>query len=223
MQIKTVDLVIFDCDGVLIDSEVLSMETWQTILSRYNIPLSKDYFIEHFLGKSMEHVQFKLKEDFMLTLTTAMKEDFYTLLFKNFEHFLQQTPGIESVLSALTIPFCIATSSSPERTAKALNRTGLHDFFEGRVYTRSLVKRGKPAPDLFLYAANSLGVDPANCLVIEDSQPGISAAKSAGMHYLHYTGGAHLHSGNTSSDHTIKTWDELYRCCPNIFDVRNIK
>ena len=129
MQIKTVDLVIFDCDGVLIDSEVLSMETWQTILSRYNITLSKDYFIEHFLGKSMEHVQFKLKEDFMLTLSTAMKEDFYTLLFNNFEHFLQQTPGIESVLSALTIPFCIATSSSPGRTAKALNRTGLHDFF----------------------------------------------------------------------------------------------
>ena len=226
MQAHNVELVIFDCDGVLIDSEVLSMQAWQALLSSFDIALSKQYFIEHFLGKSMEHVQGKLKDDFALTLTTSMKNKFHGLLFDSFECHLQKTTGITSVLSALNslgIPFCVATSSSPERTTKALTSTGLLSYFEDRIFTRALVNKGKPAPDLFLYAANALNIAPKNCLVIEDSQPGIAAAKAADMRYFHYTGGAHLQNCIVTSDNTINSWGEFYSRIPDIFDMRKIK
>ena len=90
MQTATVKLVIFDCDGVLIDSEVLSMEAWQEILADYNISLSKQFFIAHFLGKSVEHVEKILKTDFCFELTDMVKKDFHALLYEKFEHSLRK-------------------------------------------------------------------------------------------------------------------------------------
>ena len=171
MRTDNIDLVIFDCDGVLIDSEVLSMQAWNSVLANYDIALTKQYFIENFLGKSMEHVRSKIEEDFALSLTPSLEGEFHTLLFHAFERHLTATSGIIDVLSSLRVPFCVATSSSPERTEKALKSTGLITYFNDRIFTRSLVSRGKPAPDLFLYAANALNCSPRTCLVIEDSQP----------------------------------------------------
>ena len=229
MQTTTVKLVIFDCDGVLIDSEVLSMEAWQETLNDFNISLSKQYFIDHFLGKSLEHVEQVVKNDFSLDLNYAIKESFHALLYEKFEHSLRKTPGIIDVLSNLDghdIPYCVATSSSPERTEKALKRTELLSYFEGRIFTRSMVKNGKPAPDLFLLAAAKMNTRPENCLVIEDSQPGLTAAVAGKMPYLHYRGGAHLHN-DTKADipnnsKSLNSWDEFYSLLPDIFDARKI-
>ncbi|AXT40607.1 HAD family phosphatase [Alteromonas sp. BL110] len=229
MQTTTVKLVIFDCDGVLIDSEVLSMEAWQEVLTDYNISLSKQYFIDHFLGKSVEHVEKILTTHFCFELTDAVIEGFHALLYEKFEHSLRRTPGVINVLSNLdahNIPYCVATSSSPERTTKALKSTGLFSYFEGRIFTRSMVKNGKPAPDLFLHAAATMGIKPENCLVIEDSQPGLAAAVAAKMNSFHFTGGAHLHSdikaGTTNDSKSLNSWDEFYSLLPDIFDARKI-
>ncbi|MEC7133062.1 MAG: HAD-IA family hydrolase, partial [Pseudomonadota bacterium] len=105
----------------------------------------------------------------------------------------------------------------------ALTSTGLLSYFVGRIFRRSLVNKGKRAPYLFLYAANALNVAPKNCLVIEDSQPGIAAAKAADMRYFHYTGGAHLQNCIVTSDNTINSWDEFYSRIPDIFDMRKIR
>ena len=229
MQTTTVKLVIFDCDGVLIDSEVLSMEAWQEILAGYNISLSKQFFIAHFLGKSVEHVEKILKSDFCFELTDVVKKDFHALLYEKFELSLRRTPGIKNVLTNLDarhIPYCVATSSSPERTTKALKSTGLFSYFEGRIFTRSMVEKGKPAPDLFLHAAATMGIKPENCLVIEDSQPGLAAAVAAKMSCLHFTGGAHLHNDIKADipndSKSLNSWDEIHSLLPDIFDARKI-
>ena len=229
MQPTTVELVIFDCDGVLIDSEVLSMESWQEVLTNYGVSLTKQYFIEHFLGKSMEHVEWVVNKDFSLELTTAIKADFQALLFRKFENSLRRTPGINDVLSnlqALNVLYCVATSSSLERTMKALNGTELLSYFEKRIFTRSMVEKGKPAPDLFLYAAKKMNVKPENCLVIEDSKPGLAAAVAAQMPYFHYKGGSHLvdcsETNFSSEANTLNSWDEFNAYIPDLFNARKI-
>lgn len=227
MQTPYAKLVIFDCDGVLIDSEVLSMESWQEVLVRYDVSLSKQYFVEHFLGKSMEHVEWVVNRDFCLELTTSIKKDFQALLFEKFGKSLQKTRGITDVLAKLkarNIPYCVATSSSLERTIRALENTELLSYFDGRIFTRSLVEEGKPAPDLFLYAAKTLNVKPEHCIVIEDSQPGLAAARAAKMPYFHYKGGTHLHNctGNefSSESNTLHSWNEFIPHISCLFDTR---
>ena len=181
-------LVIFDCDGVLIDSEVLSMQSWQHLLKIYDVSISAEYFINNFLGKSMQHVEQQVQHDFDLTITTQMKDEFHVFLKQSFAKNLMPTLGVKGLLKRLNVPYCLATSSSPERTEYALSCTGLNQYFTDNIFTRSLVKHGKPAPDLFLYAAEQMGVSPGQCIVIEDSPAGIEAGLAANMQVIHYTG-----------------------------------
>ncbi|AMJ74654.1 HAD family hydrolase [Alteromonas stellipolaris] len=207
-------LVIFDCDGVLIDSEMLSMQSWQRLLETYGVSINAEYFISKFLGKSMQHVEQQIHHDFGLTVTTQIKDDFHILLKRSFAKNLMPTLGIESLLSRLTVPYCLATSSSPERTEYALSCTGLSQYFTGNIFTRSLVKNGKPAPDLFLYAAEKMGVAPKHCIVIEDSPAGIEAGIAANMQVIHYTGGSHLKDMPTNHTTTISHWDNFIQAYP---------
>jgi HAD superfamily hydrolase (TIGR01509 family) len=105
---------------------------------------------------------------------------------------LKAMPGVEDVLRDLKTPYCLATSSSPERLAVTLSETGLSRWFKGNFYTASLVPNGKPAPDLFLHAASKMSADPAKCLVIEDSEIGVSAGLAAQMTVWQFTGGSHM-------------------------------
>ncbi|CAD5272195.1 HAD family hydrolase [Alteromonas sp. 38] len=207
-------LVIFDCDGVLIDSEVLSMKSWQQLLENYKVSISADYFISNFLGKSMQHVEQQIQHDFGLTVTTQIKDEFHVLLNKSFAENLMPTPGIISLLTRLNVPYCLATSSSAERTEYALSCTGLSQYFTGNIFTRSLVKHGKPAPDLFLYAAEKMGVTPKQCIVIEDSPAGIEAGIAANMQVIHYTGGSHLKDMPTNHTTTFSHWDNFIQAYP---------
>jgi HAD superfamily hydrolase (TIGR01509 family) len=187
-----IKLVIFDCDGVLVDSEMICVEVLIGELKKIDVVISVDYFYQHFLGRSFAHVKGTILDSFNVVLGTDFESNYQQRLLQVFETRLQPTADVRLVLEQLQIPYCVATSSSVHRTKKALELTGLSDFFVAKVFTASQVKNGKPAPDLFLFAAQKMGVKPDDCLVIEDSIAGIQAAQAAGMLVWQYLGGSHM-------------------------------
>lgn len=186
------DLVIFDCDGVLIDSEIISARMLIEELARLGVHIDLDYVARHFLGRSYPTVMAQIRREFGLDLPPEFEDQYRERLLDGFRRELKVMPGVADVLQSLAIPFCVATSSSPRRAEMSLSLTGLRDAIGPRLFTASQVARGKPAPDLFLFAAASMGADPARCLVIEDSLTGIHAAHAAGMQVWHFTGGSHF-------------------------------
>ena len=186
------DLIIFDCDGVLIDSEIISAETLIALVEPLGVAIDLVYVRQHFLGRSFPTVAETIRREFDVVLPPGFEASYRCNLLRKFEIGLRPTPGIETVLESLAVPFCVATSSSPERVRRSLDVVGLAKYFLDNIYTASQVENGKPAPDLFLYVADRQGVDPARCLVIEDSLPGLEAARAAGMEVWHFTGGSHF-------------------------------
>lgn len=187
----TPELVIFDCDGVLVDSEALSVSALLGMIELAGGTLSEDVAYEHFLGKSMKSVREILVRDFGLEIDdrhlTAMRVD----LMRKFREELKPIAGVGDVLPKLGRPRCVASSGTLERIRYALDVTGLLPLLEPHIFSATMVKRGKPAPDLFLHAAASMRAHPRNCLVIEDSPAGIAAARAAGMRVFAFTGGSH--------------------------------
>ncbi len=186
------DLIIFDCDGVLIDSEVISAGQLIAELAGYGVAIDMAFVTRQFLGRSYPTVLREVRETFGVTLPDRFEADYRARLLAAFRTDLRVMPGVLQALAALTLPYCLATSSSPERLATSLALTGLTHAFTGRGFTASEVARGKPAPDLFLHAAAIMGHAPARCLVIEDSLTGIRAGLAAGMDVWRFTGGSHL-------------------------------
>ncbi|MDP9137930.1 MAG: HAD family hydrolase [Pseudomonadota bacterium] len=184
------DLVIFDCDGVLVDSEVLAAECLAQLLSRNGVPTSASDVFARFLGSSFRVVEEAFRRTTGNALPKGFEAEFLTELEGSIAASLKPIRGIESVLAGLTVPCCVASSSNPQRIICSLAVTGL-DRYRMRVFDASMVTRGKPAPDLFLHAAESMGAVPGRVLVIEDSVAGVVAAKSAGMTAWGFTGGSH--------------------------------
>ena len=214
-----IDFVIFDCDGVLIDSEILSMQVWAQLLSEYTIHIDQAYFFKHFLGRSFEHVQSVIQDKFNFIVSPELAERFAEELKQIFEHRLTPTAGIKDVIKSLSVPYCLATSSSRARTHIALGATGLDAYFtEKQIFTASEVRQGKPAPDLFLHAARQRQFTPSRCLVIEDSAPGIQAANSAGMHWLHYTGASHMRHLTGNVPNALAHWRDFKTCFPQLIN-----
>ena len=187
-----VDLVIFDCDGVLIDSEIISAKMLVDELARLGVAIDLDYVARHFLGRSYPTVMQQIREEFGLDLPEAFEEQYRNRLLAAFERDLTIMPGVAEVVAGLAVPYCIATSSSPRRARRSLEIVAFPGLEETPLFTASMVEHGKPAPDLFLLAAEKMGVKPRDCLVIEDSLNGIRAARAAGMEVLRFTGGTHL-------------------------------
>ncbi|WP_078530153.1 HAD family hydrolase [Thioclava sp. L04-15] len=187
-----IELVIFDCDGVLIDSEVISARMLIAELAEHGIEIDMGFVARNFLGRSYPVVLQRVREEFGITLPDQFEADYRARLLVAFERDLKIMPGVAEVLSRLAVPFCAATSSSPARVARSLQLTGLSEAFAGRIFTASQVANGKPAPDLFLHAAAQMGAEPARCLVIEDSLMGLRAGQAAGMRLCHFTGGSHM-------------------------------
>jgi HAD superfamily hydrolase (TIGR01509 family) len=184
------DLVIFDCDGVLVDSEVLACRCLAEVLGRHGAGVTLDVVFEKFLGRSVAAVG-----DHFRTLGGEMPADFttelWTVVRTCFAQSLQPMPGIEQVLRRLEPPACVASSSDRERLQFTLEVTDLSRHFAGRTFTAQMVKNGKPAPDLFLHAAAAVGAEPARTLVVEDTVIGVAAGKAAGMTVWGFTGGSH--------------------------------
>ena len=186
------ELVIFDCDGVLIDSEIISARMLMDELARLQVRIDLDYVARHFLGRSYPTVMKQIREEFGLDLPEEFEDQYRNRLLDAFERDLKIMPGVTEVMAALGVPYCIATSSSPRRARRSLEIVQLPHLDDIPLFTASMVERGKPAPDLFLHAAKQMGVKPANCLVIEDSLNGVRAALAAGMEIARFTGGSHL-------------------------------
>lgn len=186
------DLVIFDCDGVLIDSEIISLTMLITELGLRGVQVDLDYVSRNFLGRSYPTVMQKIRDEFGLDLPPEFEAQYRARLLAAFEADLQVMPGVRAALDGLALPRCVATSSSPSRAAASLRLTGLGDLVGPRLFTASMVAQGKPAPDLFLHAAAVCGTQPARCLVIEDSLTGIRAGLAAGMTVWRFTGGSHM-------------------------------
>ena len=185
------DLIIFDCDGVLVDSEVISCRAHAETLTRHGYPITPDQVFDRFLGRSMRQATLEIETE----LGRALPEDFHTQVyaevFRLFAVSLQATPHINDALAAITLPACVASSGPPEKIGASLNRVGLYDRFAPHIFSAVQVRNGKPAPDLFLFAANQMQTPPARCLVIEDSVAGVTAAQAAGMAVFGYHGGSH--------------------------------
>lgn len=187
------DLIIFDCDGVLIDSEVLSCRCLSQVLALYGIELGVDQALDLFLGRSvtavLEHYEAlgrSIPEQFVTELKTEVRAAFLASLCP--------IEGVSLVLQDLQVPHCVASSSDVDRVSLSLSLTGLAPYFDTRLYTSQMVKHGKPAPDLFLYAAEKMQADPYRSLVIEDSASGVQAGKAAGMTVWGFVGGSHYQS-----------------------------
>ncbi|TIS60234.1 HAD family hydrolase [Mesorhizobium sp.] len=187
----TPELVIFDCDGVLVDSEALSVSALLGMIALAGGSVSEDAAYEHFLGKSMKSVREILGRDFGLEITDAHLTTMRAELMRKFREELQPMPGIAQVLPRLRVPRCVASSGTLDRIRHALDVTGLLGLLEPHLFSAAMVERGKPAPDLFLHAASRMGAVPQNCLVVEDSPAGIEAARAAGMRVFAFTGGSH--------------------------------
>lgn len=188
----SVDLVIFDCDGVLIDSEIISARMLVDALKGFGVTIDLDYVARHFLGRSYPTVLKTVRADFGIDLPPSFEEDYRARLLAAFARDLRIMPGARDVLDGMGRDWCVATSSSRRRAEMSLELVGLTALVAGRLFTAGDVVRGKPAPDLFLHAAARMGADPSRCLVVEDSLNGIIAARAAGMRVWRFTGGSHL-------------------------------
>lgn len=186
------DLVIFDCDGVLIDSEIISARMLVTELARLGLAIDLPYVERNFLGRSYPVVMETIRREFGLDLPPDFEARYREALLAAFQTELKIVPHVQEVLAGIGLPFCVATSSSPRRVGISLALVGLAPLIGDRVFTSTMVAKGKPAPDLFLYAAAQMGADPARTLVIEDSLTGIRAGLAAGMTVWRFVGGSHL-------------------------------
>ena len=190
------DLVIFDCDGVLIDSELLTIGVEVALLAEAGISITGDEIIERYVGISMAAMIADLEARFDRPLGDDFAVRHASRVKTVFENGLRAMPGIGEVLDRLPGKICVASSSSPERLRHTLGIAGLYERFHPHVSSATMVARGKPAPDLFLLAAERMDAAPRRCVVIEDSRPGIEAAVAAGMTAIGFTGGSHCRNGH---------------------------
>jgi HAD superfamily hydrolase (TIGR01509 family) len=190
---RELDLIIFDCDGVLVDSEVLSCRCLCEALASCGIKLELADALGLFLGRSTEAVLQHYGAQGR-TLPDSFRPDLKARVREAFQSSLQAMPGVSSVLAGLHTSYCVASSSDLDRVSFALTLTGLASHFAGRLYTSQMVERGKPAPDLFLYAATEMRAEPHKTLVVEDSVSGVAAARAAGMMVWGFAGGSHYES-----------------------------
>jgi HAD superfamily hydrolase (TIGR01509 family) len=195
ITLPKISLVIFDCDGVLVDSEYLSATVLIEVFSEIGVSLDLPFIYANFVGHSFASVAAKYALAHGTNVPETFEQDYRNRLLESFVGHLQAMPGIIDVLDNLNVPYCLASGSSPTRVKRSLELTGLDKRFENRIFTTSMVKHGKPAPDVFLHAAKIMNADPVNCLVIEDSTTGVTAAKAAGMTTWQFTGGVHFNHG----------------------------
>lgn len=182
-------LVIFDCDGVLVDSEPIAVRIDIEAAAELGLRLSEAEVIERFVGRSKQDIVADIEAQLGHPVPPGWFERADARLRQAWVAELRPVAGVEQALELIDTPACVASSSEPSQLRFKLELTGLYDRFAGRIFSASAVANGKPAPDLFLHAALQMGVDAAKCVVVEDSRHGVAAARAAGMAVLAYVGG----------------------------------
>jgi HAD superfamily hydrolase (TIGR01509 family) len=184
-------LLIFDCDGVLVDSEVIAHDTLGELMAELGRPMAADAMIREFAGKSLADTIATAERLLGRPIPADVGRKFGERLLERFRRHLEPIPGVRDAILALPYRRCVASSSSPERLHLSLAVTGLAPLFGKRVFSAVQVTHGKPAPDLYLLAARTLGEAPENCIVVEDTTLGVMAARAAGMRVIGFCGAAH--------------------------------
>lgn len=196
-------LIIFDCDGVLVDSERITNQVFLEMLGELGLAFTLDDMFDEFVGRSMAHCVEKISgllgkpppDDFVKTYRARSK--------LALEAKLTVVPGIEQALDQITLPYCVASGGDHDKMRMTLGLTGLWPRFAGRLFSVTEVERPKPAPDVFLYAAERCGVRPSACVVVEDSPTGVIAGVAAGMTVLGYAGSTPAHRLRAAGAHRV--------------------
>ena len=213
---KKLAAVIFDCDGVLVDSEKLALEVELEVLAGLGLTFERDDYVLRFMGLSTDAFHAAIEQESLKRLGRSIATEVRgseRLRQVMIEH-LTEVPGAVEAISALKRPKAIASSGSRAGLERKLKQTGLWDHFAPYVFSADHVAHAKPAPDLFLHAAAALGVAPETCLVLEDSVNGVIAAKAAGMTVWGFLGGGHAHDGlgqrllAAGAERVVKDWPE---------------
>jgi HAD superfamily hydrolase (TIGR01509 family) len=210
--------VIFDCDGVLIDSEVIAVEAETVLLAEHGLAYARAEFLARFMGMSDKAFYAALAQDSQARLGRGLPDDFRARVDARKralnEEKLAAVAGIHDVVVALALPKAVASSSETVHLSYKLRKTGLWDIFAPHIYSADHVAHAKPAPDLFLHAASALAMAPADCLVIEDSVNGVRAARAAGMRVWGFLGGGHMDEGagtrlvDAGAERLVADWRE---------------
>jgi HAD superfamily hydrolase (TIGR01509 family) len=188
-------LLIFDCDGVLVDSELLSCRVDADILTGFGFPFTAEEVLRRFVGVSLKDMVAQIEAEHGRALPEDIGDRITCSILERFRTELQPIPGVREAILALPCRRCVASSSTPDRIAVSLAATGLADLFD-HVFSSVEVERGKPAPDLYLHAAVRMETPPRDCIVIEDSVFGVRGARAAGMRTVGFAGGAHCGPGH---------------------------
>jgi HAD superfamily hydrolase (TIGR01509 family) len=190
--INRVELVIFDCDGVLVDSEPIALRINQEMLANIGWHLGTEEIVDQFVGKSITANRETVEAHLGVPLPEGWLDEFVARIHAAHAAELERVDGVTEALAgidALGIPTCVASSGTHAKIEHSLRLVGLYERFVGRIFSATDVAAGKPAPDLFLHAAATLRADPAACVVVEDSRYGVLAARAAGMRVVGYAGG----------------------------------
>jgi beta-phosphoglucomutase-like phosphatase (HAD superfamily) len=190
------DLVIFDCDGVLVDSELISCRAHSEMLTRHGYPITSDEVLARFLGVSDREARLIIEAELGRDLPGDFEVQVKQATLQFYAGDLQAISYVGEAIGTIGLPKCVASSGTPEKIQHGLICAGLYDLLAPNIFSASQVERGKPAPDLFLFAAEQMQVAPQRCLVIEDSLPGIAGARAARMTVLGFHGGSHCRSGH---------------------------
>jgi HAD superfamily hydrolase (TIGR01509 family) len=190
-----IELVIFDCDGVLVDSEVISCRAHAETLTRHGYPITSDQVLARFLGVSDREARLIIEAELGRNLPDDFEAQVKQATLQFYASDLRAISYAAEAIAAIALSKCVASSGTPEKIHHGLVCAGLYDVLTPNIFSASQVKRGKPAPDLFLFAAEQMQVPAERCLVIEDSLPGITGARAAGMTVLGFHGGSHCRPG----------------------------
>ena len=186
-----VDALIFDCDGVLIDSEIVVCRIAAEELTKLGYAITTEQVIERFAGRPDREMRAEIEGEWGQPVPEEYRERVNARTIEAYGTELKIMPGLASALDAIQVPVCVASSSFPEKLRLGLETVGIYERFMPNVVSATLVAHGKPEPDVFLFAAGWMKVSPMRCLVVEDSVPGVKAAVRAGIPVIGFTGGTH--------------------------------
>jgi HAD superfamily hydrolase (TIGR01509 family) len=203
------ELVIFDCDGVLVDSEPLSNRILAERLTAIGLPTSTEDSVRDFMGRSWKTCTAIIEARLGRPLPGDFSTGYHEEVFAAFARELEPVRGVREALDRIALPRCVASSGAHERIRAALGATGLVERFDGAIFSATDVEHGKPAPDHVLHAAAEMGHEPAACVVVEDAPAGVQAARAAGMTVLGYAGMTDAALLEADGAHAFASMDEL--------------
>jgi HAD superfamily hydrolase (TIGR01509 family) len=208
----SLELVIFDCDGVLVDSEVLSSRAHAEALTRHGYPITAEQERDRFLGVSDREARLIIEAETGRKLPDDFENQMQQAALQLYAEHLGLIPHVAETVAALSLPKCVASSGTPEKIRHGLTCAGLYELLAPHIFSAVQVDRGKPAPDLFVFAAQQMKANPASCIVIEDSRAGVTGARAAGMTVLGFHGGSHCtpqHAAALRAAGAHETFDDM--------------